>query len=335
MDIGLNLPTHGLLTRQGADIVIQKVPAEELPLLKIAERAEALGYHSLWFPDHVLMPRQSESAHLVNPESGRNAYPERPNMFDGAVTMGAVVAKTSHIKVAPSVLISPYRHPLSDARQFATLDVLSNGRLIMAVGPGWCSEEFDALGLSFTDRGPMTEECIQIYKLAWTEPWVEFHGRFYDFEEVSIDPKPLQRPRPPIVYGGVTRIGIRRAVRFCDGLYPIVTDPRAGPAAFRELTDLVRVEAAKIGRDLTSFPMMALVMCRITGADGAGKSRVFLSGGAGVIIDDLKQLADCGYSFCGLHLDVQSGTVSEFIELMERFGERVLPAAKEIKAVKE
>src|SRR5580658_6499575 len=111
------MPTHGLLSRQGADIFIQKIAADDLPLIKFAERAEALGYHSLWFPDHVLMPRESESAHLVNPESGRNAYPERPNMFDGAVTMGAVIARTSRIKVAPSVLISPYRHPLSDARQ--------------------------------------------------------------------------------------------------------------------------------------------------------------------------------------------------------------------------
>ena len=334
MNIGLNMPTHGLLTRGGADIFIQKVPADSLPLLEIAERAESLGYDSLWFPDHVLMPRESASAHLVNPESGRNAYPERPNMFDGAVTMGAVAARTNRIKLAPSVLISPYRHPLSDARQFATVDVLSKGRLIMAVGPGWCSEEFDALGLSFADRGAMTEECIQIYKLAWTEPWVEFHGRFYDFAEVSIDPKPLQRPRPPIVYGGVTKAGIRRAVRYCDGLYPIVTDPRVGVSAFRELSLTTRQEAAKIGRDLGEFPMMALVMCRITDASG-GASRPFLSGSPAEIIDDLRRLADAGYSFCGLHLDVPSGKVDEFIEQMDRFGERVLPAARDIEAAKE
>lgn len=335
MDIGLNLPTHGLLSRQGSDIFIRKVAAEGLPLLKIAERAEALGYHSLWFPDHVLMPRESESAHLVNPESGQNAYPERPNMFDGAVTMGAVIARTSRIKVAPSVLISPYRHPLSDARQFATVDVLSNGRLIMAVGPGWCSEEFEALGLRFEDRGAMTDECIEIYKLAWTDPWVEFHGRFYDFKQVSIDPKPVQRPRPPIVYGGVTKVGIRRALRLCDGLYPIVTDPRVGPAAFRELTDMVRVEADKLNRDLSDFPMMALVMCRISESESGGKPAEFLSGNPAKIIDDLGSLAACGYSFCGLHLDIRSGSVAEFLEMMERFGEQVLPAAQGIKSAKE
>jgi hypothetical protein len=132
----------------------------------------------------------------------------------------------------------------------------------------------------------------------------------------------------------VTKAGIRRAVRYCDGLYPIVTDPRVGVSAFRELSLTTRQEAAKIGRDLGEFPMMALVMCRITDASG-GASRPFLSGSPAEIIDDLRRLADAGYSFCGLHLDVPSGKVDEFIEQMDRFGERVLPAARDIEAAKE
>lgn len=335
MEIGLNMPTHGLLARQGRDIFIRKVPVEELPLIEIAQRAEEFGYHSLWFPDHVTMPRESESAHLVNPESGRNAYPERPNMLDGAVTMGAVAAKTNRIKLAPSVLISPYRHPLSDARQFATVDVLSGGRLIMAIGPGWCSEEFDALGVSFADRGRMTEECIEIYKRAWTDPWVSYQGRFYDFKEVSVDPKPVQKPRPPIVYGGVSRIGIRRALRYCDGLYPIVTERYSGPEAFRELTNMVREEGAKMRRDVSAFPMMALVMCGVTESRSMGAARTFLTGNPDELIADLEQLAQCGYSFCGLHLDVQAATVSDFMAQMERFGKSVLPAAAGIKTRQE
>ena len=90
MKIGLNVPTHGVLARHGRDVFIEKVKAEDLQIIRLAQRAEQLGYDSLWFPDHVLMPRVVASSHTANPESGRNAYGEQPNMWDAAVTMGAV-----------------------------------------------------------------------------------------------------------------------------------------------------------------------------------------------------------------------------------------------------
>jgi probable F420-dependent oxidoreductase len=331
MKIGLNVPTHGVLARQGRDVFIHKVPSEDLQITKIAQRAEQLGYDSLWFPDHVLMPRVVASSHTANPESGRNAYGDQPNMWDAAVTMGAVAALTNRIKLAPSVLISPYRNPLSDARQFATLDRLSNGRLVMAVGPGWCREEFEAVGISFDERAGRTAECLQIYKLAWTTPWVQFHGRYYDFPEVSIDPKPIQRPRPPIYYGGVTVAGMKRALRYCDGFYPIVTESDVSHERFAQLRDLVHQTAKEIGRDLTDFDLITLVMCRLTEpGNDVRKQRPFLDGSAEEILSDLSKLARYGYSSCTLHLDVRSGTLTEFVEMMERIGEEVVPAAAKI-----
>lgn len=329
MKIGLNVPTHGVLARHGRDIFIHKVEPQDLQITKLAQRAEHLGFDSLWFPDHVLMPRVVASSHTANPESGRNAYGERPNIWDAAVTMGAVAALTSRIKLAPSVLISPYRHPLSDARQFATVDLLSGGRLIMAVGPGWCSEEFDAVGTSFDERGGRTAECIEIYKLAWTEPWVQFHGRYYDFLDVSIDPKPIQKPRPPIYYGGVTAVGVKRALRHCDGFYPIVTEADATSIRFAQLRDLVHRTAEEIGRDPAGFDLITLVMCQMTGPSARARQsqRSFLSGSAEEILNDMAKLASYGYSHCTLHLDVRSGTLSEFIEMMERIGAEVVPAA--------
>lgn len=328
MKIGLNVPTHGVLARHGRDVFIEKVEPEDLQITKLAQRAEQLGYDSLWFPDHVLMPRVVASSHTANPESGRNAYGEQPNMWDAAVTMGAVASVTSRIRLAPSVLISPYRNPLSDARQFATLDRLSNGRLIMAVGPGWCREEFEAVGISFEQRGARTAECVQIYKLAWTEPWVQFHGRYYDFPDVSIDPKPVQKPRPPIYYGGVTVAGIKRALRYCDGFYPIVTESDVNQARFAQLRDQLHQTADQIGRDLTGFDLITLVMCRLTTpTKGAHQQRPFLDGSAEEILSDMLKLASLGYSHCTLHLDVRSGTLTEFIEMMERIGEEVVPAA--------
>ncbi len=130
-----------------------------------------------------------------------------------AVVMGAVAACTSRIKLGTSVLIAPYRHPLSDARQFATVDVLSQGRLMLGVGSGWMQEEFAACGQDYEVRNAQTDECLQIYKRSWTEEKVEFDGEFYKFDDISMDPKPLQKPHPPIVFGGNTPAGARRAIR--------------------------------------------------------------------------------------------------------------------------
>jgi probable F420-dependent oxidoreductase len=172
-------------------------------------------------------------------------------MLDAAVTMGAVAASTNTLKLGTSVLIVPYRNPLSDARQFATVDALSNGRLILGVGAGWMKEEFDALGLSYAERGAMANECIEIFKRSWTTEVVDFHGRFYNFDSVSMDPKPVKKPRPPIIFGGVVPAGARRAARYCDGFYPIFLDPQAEPKRFAPLLDEIRREAGRLGRDLS------------------------------------------------------------------------------------
>ena len=104
--------------------------------------------------------------------------------------MGAIATATGRLKLGTAVLIAPYRHPLNDARQLATADVLSGGRVLVGVGAGWLEEEFAALGLSFKERGGMTDECIEIYRRSWTDEVVSFSGRHYRFENLSMDPKP-------------------------------------------------------------------------------------------------------------------------------------------------
>lgn len=166
MDIGLTMSTHGLLTRDERDFFLQPLDPTDMRPVDLAVLAERLGYHSVWFSDHVVMGGSGSTRHTAN-TSGTRAYPERPAMLDVVATMGAIASRTSRIRMAPSVLIAPYRHPLTVAHQFATIDVLSGGRLIMGVGSGWEQEEFAALGASFEHRGAVTEECIEIYKLAW------------------------------------------------------------------------------------------------------------------------------------------------------------------------
>ena len=202
MEIGTYMNSHGAMFRSETEVWLESLPPQDFEPVRLARLAERVGFHSLWFPDHVTLPLKTTNVKVANPETGKRHYPEKPEMFDALTTMAAVAVTTERIKLATSVLISPYRPPLHDARQFATLDWLSNGRLIAGVGAGWAKEEFEALGLPYDRRGDMTDECIEVYKRAWTDDVVAFHGEFYDFANLSMDPKPLQKPWPPIVFGG-------------------------------------------------------------------------------------------------------------------------------------
>jgi probable F420-dependent oxidoreductase len=333
MDIGIYATTHGIGYRDDTNFFLKSTPVEDMQPVRIAQLAERAGFHSMWFADHVCMPTGSASAHVAN-ASGKRAYEARHNMLDAAVTMGAVAASTNTLKLGTSVLIAPYRNPLSDARQFATVDALSNGRLILGVGAGWMKEEFDALGLSYAERGAMANECIEIFKRSWTAEVVDFHGRFYNFDGVSMDPKPVQKPRPPIIFGGVVPAGARRAARYCDGFYPIFLDPQAQPNRFAPLLDEIRREAGRLGRDLSRFFLMAVASARRTSRGDpqhGQKPHAICTGAADDVLSDLQRFADAGYSLVVLIFDCL-GQVEELETQIQRFGEEVIPAAKGIKA---
>ena len=335
MEVGLFMDTHGLGTRDETQWWLQAVPAPEMQPVEIAKLGEANGFHSLWFSDHVAMPPTSVPITYVNTETARRHYPERFDMLDGAVVMGAVATHTTRIKLAPSVLVSPYRPPMSDARQFATIDVLSNGRLIMGVGAGWCREEFEGLGLRFEDRSSMTEECIEIYKRAWTDDLVEFHGKHYDFANLVMNPKPIQKPHPPIVFGGVTKEGARRAARLCDGFYPIFSEPAIRADHYDAMQDEIRREAERIGRDLTNFRMLGTLAARITDshdAFGSREPRPHAAGSVEQVLSDLEKLSEAGYSMMAVHMDCPTGTVSELRDRIAQFGSEIIPTAKKFQA---
>jgi probable F420-dependent oxidoreductase len=330
MDVGLTMSTHGLLTRDERDFFLQRLEPGEMRVVELAQLADDLGYHSLWFSDHVCMGRDLGAKHTAN-ESGARAYPNRPVMLDVVATIGALAAVTKQVRLAPSVLIAPYRHPLTVAHQFATLDVLSNGRLIMSAGSGWDPQEFAAVGADFEHRGAVTEECIEIWKHAWTEPWLDWHGPFFEIADVSLEPKPVQKPHPPIVFGAVTEIGARRAARTSDGLYPMFLDAYADPGRFGHLREAVLREGERVGRDLSAFRLYAFASGRV-GEKTVEGSRRTLTGNAEQVLDDLGRFADHGYSHVTMHFDVPSGTIGELFETVERFAAEVLPGARGLEA---
>ncbi len=329
MHIGLYANTHGVGWRDATTNYTRSVPATGLRPVEVAQAAEAAGFHSMWFPDHVCMPIETGSAHVAN-QSGKRSYAPRHEMLDAAVVMGAVAMATTTLQLGTSVLIAPYRGPLNDLRQFTTVDVLSGGRLLLGVGAGWMAEEFDALGVPFAERGRRTVECIEIYKRAWTDPIVEFSGEFYDIHQVSMDPKPVRAPRPPIIYGGMSPLGARRAAQYCDGLYPVFLDPQSDPASLAHLQDIIRAELDAVGRDHSEFVMMAASTLRLTGPGDpltTERPRRICTGTPEQILDDLQRFADAGYSLVVCKLDCPSGEVDEILEQIAAVGELVVPAA--------
>ncbi len=324
------MPTHGLLYRDEENAFLP-APDMNVDIIAVARLAEAMGYHSLWFSDHVCMTKSSDSGHPAN-WSGTRAYPGKAYMLDALVGMGAVVAATERIRVAPSVLISPYRHPLSDARQLATIDVISNGRLIAGVGAGWMKEEFDAIGIPYEARGRMLQECVEIYLKSWLDEWVDHEGEFYRFHDVSMDPKPIQQP-PPLVFGAATRAGARRAAKCGNGLYLLFLDPYPDPDRYRSLHDQVKEDMDVADRDFDEFEFSVMVSCLPTDGDdpkATAEKRQVLSGTPNQMVEDFEAFAKAGYSRCVLHPEVRSGTFAEYLELVERIGEEVIPVARQV-----
>lgn len=335
MQFGLNLPTHGVMSRNvDGDCFLTNIDPQDMQPVERSVRAEELGYHSVWLSDHVVTERQTDEVHPAN-SSGKRAYPDRPVMLDVATTFGAIASRTSTLRFCPTVYIAPYRHPLVTAHEWATLDVLSGGRAMMAVGVGWETGEFAALGANFDQRGGVLWESIQIYRQAWEHSDIEFRGKYFDIGGVSMDLKPIQT-RIPIWYGGMSKVAAKRAARLCDGFYPMLLDGRTQPSDLDFLRTVIRQEADELQRDLSDFIMGAYCQVRLTPTpqlDGSFRhGRPILTGNVEQIVGDLERLAGHGYQHITVQFDCPGGTASEHVEQTEQFALEVLPQVSSIAA---
>lgn len=354
MDLALFLSTHGVTNRDDSDWWHQPQHVEEMRPVEAARLAEWLGFHSVWMGDHVALPESSPRSlspvHIEgksNPEvrkrglsdedvgGSKRHYPARPNILDGVAVMGAIAGATQRIKMGPSALIAPYRHPLHDARQFGTLDVLSNGRVILAAGCGWMKEEFEALGHDYFDsRMSVLSECVQIYKSAWRDGITEFHGKFFDFGPVGMFPRPVQPGGPSVLIATQGSRGARIAARHGDGVMPILTQPYVSPEDFKPLTSALAAEAERIGRNPTELAITAITSFRITDSrdvEATRSPRRILGGTAEQILEDLGRFASSGFSLLVMAPICPSRTFSEMCDQTARLGEEVLAEAETIR----
>ena len=213
-------------------------------LTHLAQTAERVGVESLWTVEHVVIPVGYKSTYPYDP-SGKIPAPAQMPIPDPLSWLAYTAAVTKTIKLATGILILPQRHPLYVAKEVASLDVLSNGRVILGIGVGWLEEEFQALGIPFEERAGRTAEAVRAMRTLWRDEPQPFKGKYYNWGAVESHPKPVQKPGVPIVVGGHTELAARRAARYGDGFFPGVADDEK----LTWLLGVMRDECKKIGRD--------------------------------------------------------------------------------------
>src|SRR5438477_8475268 len=198
MRVGIHLPQYGRVAGPEA-------------ITRAAQHAEALGFDDIWVSDHIVHP-------------AAQSYPS-PHLYDPLVTLTWGAAVTSRVGLGTSVLVAPMHNPLELANSLASIDSLSGGRVIAGVGVGWSAPEYEALGYDFANRGTRMDEIIDLFRAAWRDDPVTFHGRHVSFDDIRFLPKPAHDI--PIWVGGGSEPAYRRAVEKGDGFQAVGIDPAA------------------------------------------------------------------------------------------------------------
>jgi probable F420-dependent oxidoreductase len=227
MNIGISVPLPAYWVDPGA----------------MARKAEELGFESFWCAEHPFLPVHSTSRYQG---AADGVIPETYAHFvDPFVALARASGTTSRIKLATGIVLVPERHPLLLAKEVSTLDLFSGGRFMLGIGAGWLREETQIMGGDFDHRWTQTRESILAMKELWTKPEAEFHGKYYDFPLVKSNPKPAQKPHPPVLLGGGATNVLQRVVAWGDGWLP----NRVTPDKLRESRATLDRLAKDAGRD--------------------------------------------------------------------------------------
>jgi probable F420-dependent oxidoreductase len=220
-----------------------------MPPGELARALEARGFESVWAPEHSHIPTSRETPFPSGGELPKQYY----DVMDPFVTLGAAASVTKTIKLGTGVCLVVQRDPIQTAKSVASLDQVSGGRFLFGVGGGWNAEEMADHGTDFRYRFKLMRERIEAMKAIWTETKPEYHGAMVDFPAMMTWPKPLQKPHPPVIVGGMFPHAARRALRYGDGWIPHLRRPQ-----YEDVTDFLpqfRQMAAEAGRDLADVPL--------------------------------------------------------------------------------
>ncbi len=289
MNFGITLPNFGNY-------------ADKNEILKIATSAEELGFKSLWVRDHVVIPDSHQGFGDV--------------FYDPFITLSYVAAHTRNISLGTSVLILPYRNPIVLAKMISTLDVLSEGRVIVGVGAGWLQKEFEALGVPYSQRDEMTDEYLSILKVLWTQDDPRFRGKYLKFSDIKFLPKPFKTPHPPIWVGGGSNKAIERAVTYGDGWHPVGLTPEELKEKLKYVNKLLK----KHNKD--NFQISLRRNLEINKDKDLSPDDT-LRGPVEKIISGIKQYKELGVNHLVLHF--LSGTSEGVLSTMRTFSKEIRP----------
>jgi len=232
----MRLGLHALGIGSGADRAV---------IDAVASAADSRGFATLWAGEHVVMVDRSASRYPYS-DDGVIAVPAQADWLDPMIALGFAAAASTRITVATGVLLLPEHNPVIVAKQAASLDRLSGGRLTLGVGVGWSREEFDALGVPFEHRAARTAEYVASMRTLWRDDVASFDGKFVSFDSIRVNPKPARDRRIPIVVGGNSDAALRRVVDWGDGWYAFNLD---GVTEVRERVGKLNQLCAESGRD--------------------------------------------------------------------------------------
>jgi probable F420-dependent oxidoreductase len=298
--IGFNLPQFGPVVTP--TIIVQA-----------AQKAEALGYDSLWVAERLLYPVHPQTPYPASPDG---KLPEVfKHVMDPLEVLTFAAAHTSRVALGTSVLVISYHNPVVLARRLATLDVLSGGRVRVGLGLGWSKDEFDAVGASLRDRGRRADEFLHLLKAIWTSDPVEFRGEFYHVPRSYIGPKPVQKPHPPIYMAAFAPDALKRTAVLTNGWNPAGVPVEGMTQMITQLREMGKAA----GRDPKALEIVVRANLYVT-PRSLGTDRSIFTGSLDQIRADVAQTRSLGANelFFDATFALEGNTAGPFLACMEQ-----------------
>lgn len=263
-------------------------------IIHISKESEKEGLDSVWTIDRLLWPVKPQTPYPANPDG--SLPPEYQNVFDPLATLTYVAGNTERVSLGTSIIDMLFQNPVVLAKRLATLDILSDGRLIAGLGIGWSKDEYDVSGIPFKNRGARADEFLQLLDRIWTDEVVEYKGKYYNIPASKIGPKPVQKPRPPILLGGFTPKTFPRVVNYADGWLAI-----AGFGPLEQLGQMInglKEEAKKSNKEPSAVRVYILAYPSVLDSSSSGSSssqaRSPMTGTIEEIGSDIEQIKKMG-----------------------------------------
>jgi probable F420-dependent oxidoreductase len=332
MKFGIRLPNSGPL-------------ANRANIVQVAEKAESLGFHSIWVHDHILWGTEQHKTHLSAGSAEALDDSQKPNFYESITTLAYLAGMTKRVKLGIAVLVLPLRNPLVVAKQLANLDILSEGRLIVGVAPGApniTKGEFEAVGSAYEQRGKITDDYIVAIKKLWNESLPSHQGKYTSFKDVQMFPKPVQNSLKILIGGGergISERALKRAVDLGDGWIPAYLTPEEARDGIHKVKSAIFATGKHSDEYLFAHEMFAVLDQREAKArELASKSLLTnfesideglkrsLVGTPEEVSKKLEQYQNAGVDLTELKFVYPS--IPVLIEMMDMFAEKVLPSFK-------